>query len=207
MVNKTSHLTGLEIRCVDFLLKNISEEFPIRELARRIRTDYKLTHLTLQRLLKKGIVAKRRVAHADLCSLNLQGDLSSAYYVEMLRAKGFLDKHPELKIFFAAVQGRIKSVYYSLVVFGSLAKSKETGRSDLDLMIIAPNREVGEEIERIVESESLLLKRRVQSLVLDEKEFIDNLMSKKVNVVVEAFKDHLIIDGVEGFYNGVRQAR
>jgi len=206
MVRITSYLTGLDIRIVTFLLRNLTEEFSIREIARQTKTDYKLTHSTIQRLTDKGILGKKRKANLDLCSLNLNGDLTGVFTVEMLRAQEFLEQHPSLKDFFCAIKNKVKTTYYSLVVFGSFAKGSETPASDIDLIIITPHRAVGEEIERIVNNEAVLLGRSIQSLVLDEKEFIENLASKKLNVVVEAFKNHIIITGVEGFYNGVRQA-
>ena len=201
----TSKLTGLEIRIIDFLITNIAGQFAIREVARQAKIDYKRTHVAIQKLATKGILIKKRQANVDLCSLNLKDDLTSVYYVEMLRAKDFLDKHGDLKTFFTTVKEKIKNGYYTLVVFGSFAKGKEAKTSDVDLLIIVPNREIGEEIERIVSSEALLLGRKVQPIVLDEKEFVDNLSSKKLNVVVDAFKNHIIITGVEAFYNGVKQ--
>ena len=177
----------------------------MRELARQTKTDYKLAYSTVQRLLKKDVLKKKRIANIDLCSLNLKNDLTNVYYVEMIRAKNFLDKHKELKLFFAMINEKVKTAYATLVVFGSFAKEKETKISDIDLLIIAPKRAVGEEIERIVSNEAVLLKQNVQSIVLDEHEFVENLASKKLNVVVEAFKNHIIITGVEGFYNGVKQ--
>ena len=201
----TSKLTGLEIRIIEFFITNITGQFAIREVARQAKIDYKRTHVAIQKLATKGILIKKRQANVDLCSLNLKDDLTSVYYVEMLRAKGFLDKHRDLKTFFTTVKEKVKNCYYTLVVFGSFAKAKETKTSDLDLLIIVPNREIGEDIERIVSSEALLLGRKVQSIVVDGKESVENLASRKLNVVVEAFKNHVIITGVEGFYNGVKQ--
>lgn len=206
MVNITSELTGLETRMIVFLLQNITEEFSIREVARQTRTDYKLTYVTIQKLVKKGVLTKKRKANVDLCSLNLKGNLTSVCYVEMLRTNKFLDKHSYMKTFFSAIREKVKAMYYTLVVFGSFAKGKETKMSDLDLLIIAPTRQVSEEIERVVQSEALLLGRKVQTIVVDGREFVENLGSKKLNVVVEAFKNHLIVNGVEGFYNGIQQA-
>ena len=205
MAYLTSPLTGIEVRIASFFIENVSEQFAIREIARQTKIDYKRTHSAIQKLVKKGVLTKKRQANIDLCSLNLRGDLTTCYYVEMLRAKYFLDKHTELKSFFQSIKEKVKTTYYSLVVFGSFAKGKETTTSDVDLLIVAPNRPVGEEIERIITSEGLLLGRKVQPIVLDEKEFVENLASKKLNVIVEAFKNHIIITGVEGFYNGVKQ--
>jgi len=207
MANITSPLTGLERKLLTFFIIHITEQFAIREVARLTRLDYKRTHTTIQNLVKKGILIKTRQANIDLCCLNLKGDLSSVYYVEMLRAKEFLDKHVELKNFFETLNEKIKTLYYALIIFGSFARGKEKKTSDVDLLIIAPTRLIGEEIERIVGSESILLNNNVQPIVLDEAEFIENLSGKKVNVVVEVFKNHIIITGVEAFYTGVKQTR
>jgi len=205
MDNLTS-FTGMEIALTKFFLNHITEQFGIREVSRLTKTDYKLVHLTVQKLVKKGVITKERKANLDLCSLNLKGDLTYINFVEMLRKRDLLSKHKELNAFFEDVLNKVKEAYFTLAVFGSFAKGKEHKNSDLDLLIIAPTMGVAEEIQRVISSESLLLKRKVQSIVLDEKEFVSNLSDKKLNVVVEAFKNHVIIMGVEPFYNGVKQA-
>jgi predicted nucleotidyltransferase/predicted transcriptional regulator len=204
MAQRTS-ITNLEIRILWFFIENISEQFAIREIARKTNTDFKRTHATVQKLVQKNLLVKKRQANVDLCSLNLKNDLTQVYYVEMLRARDFLNKHQELKSFFNSVVEKIKTPFYSLVVFGSFAKGTETRASDLDLLVIAPLRSAGEEIVRIIDAEALLLKRKIQPLVLDEKEFVQSLSEKKVNVAIEAFKNHVIIAGVEAFYRAVHQ--
>lgn len=204
MTNSTS-FTILEIALIKFFLGHITERFGIREISRLTKTDYKLVHSTIQKLVKKSVVVKERKANLDLCSLNLKGDLTYIGFVEMLRKNDFLSKHKEFNTFFEDMLYKVKELYFTVAVFGSFAKGKEHRRSDLDLLIIAPTRSIAEEIQRIINSESLLLKRKVQSIILDEKEFVSNLADKKLNVVVEAFKNHIIITGVEPFYNGVKQ--
>ncbi|MCX6708610.1 MAG: nucleotidyltransferase domain-containing protein [Candidatus Woesearchaeota archaeon] len=199
-------LTGLELRIIAFFVEHITESFAIREIARKTGIDYKLTHTTIQKLVQKNILLKKRQANVDLCSLNLQNDLTQVHYVEMLRAQDFLRKHHELNIFFKSTMEKIKESFYTLLVFGSYAKGTEGKHSDIDVLIITPSREPGEEIERIINAESIFLKRKVQTIVLDEKEFTANLSDKKLNVVQEAFKNHVIITGVESFYNGVKRA-
>ena len=200
-------LTGLEIHILSFFLENITEHFAIREIARKIKVDYKHVHSTIQKLAKKKIIIKKRQANIDLCSLNLKNDLIHIYYVEMLRSIDFMNKHKELKFFFQSIQEKIKTGFYSLVVFGSFAKGTETINSDLDIMIITPSRNIGEEIVRIINAEAILLKRKFQFVVLDEKEFIKSLESKEINVATEAFNNHIIIQGFEIFYHGIKQRR
>jgi len=198
-------ITILETKIIKFFLGNITERFGIREISRLTKTDYKLVHSTMQKLVKKGVVIKERKANLDLCSLNLKGDLAYIGFVEMLRKNDFLSKHKDINTFFEDALYKVKELYYTIVIFGSFAKGKEHKESDMDLLIIAPTRAIAEEIQRVINSESLFLNRKVQSITLDEKEFISNLADKKLNVVVEAFKNHIIITGVESFYNGAKQ--
>lgn len=196
----------MEIRIISFLIENIADRFSIREVSRRTGIDYRLVHSAVQRLAGKGVILKEKRTHADLCSLNLNGDLAPVYYVESLKAKTFLSKHSTLQNAFEEVRQRIPSMYYSLIIFGSFAKGLQTKASDLDLMIIAPDRELGEEIARIVNSEVMHVGQRMHLLVVDEKALIDNLKDKKQNVIIEALKNHIILAGAEGFYCGVRKA-
>ncbi len=197
-------VTVLELRVVAFFLANVGESFGIRELSRRMNVDYKMVHTAVQKLSKKGILLKRRQANLELCSLNLKGDLSVIYYGELLRANNFLQAHKEIASFFNAVREKVKTIFYSLVVFGSFAKGTEAAHSDLDLLIIAQSRELGEEIEGVINAEAILLKTKVHVIILAETDFIAGLKEKKPNISTEVLKNHLIIAGVEAFYNAIR---
>ncbi len=206
MVNLTSQqLTKTEIELIIFLLEHITEKFGIRELSRKIKMDYKLVHTTIQKLVKKEVLVKQKQANLELCSLNLNHNSPYILYCEMLRSKSFLESHKDLKQFFDNLQGNIKNSYYSLAIFGSFARSQEHKNSDLDLLIIAPDKEIAEEINRVVQSEAIVIKRKIHTIAIAEDDFIKNLADKKLNVVVECFKNHLIITGAEAFYNGIRK--
>src|SRR3989344_1720607 len=204
MVLNTS-LTGLEIRIIKFFLENTMQQFGIREIARKTKTDYKIIHTTIQKLAKKNILIKKRQAILDLCSLNLKGDLTSIYYTEMLRAKEFTNKHPELRTFFNDILDKTKEMFYCLLVFGSFAKGTETKNSDIDILIITPKRDRGEEIGRIIHTQNTFINRPANYIVLEEKEFTSALLEKGMNVQKEAFKNHILIAGVEAFYNAIKQ--
>ncbi len=197
--------SALEVRIVTFFLAHAGESFGVRELSRKMRVDYKMVHTAVQRLAKKGVLLKKRQANLDLCSLNIKRDLTWVYCGEMLRANDFLKAHSELISFFNSVKEKVKTLFYSLIVFGSYAKGTETAHSDLDLLIIAQSRELGEEIERIISAETIFLKTKVHAIVLAEAEFTAGLKEKKPSIATEAIKNHIIIAGTEAFYNAVRQ--
>lgn len=204
MVRLTS-LTVLEIRIIRFFIEHPKEQFGVRQLSRETKTDFKLTHGTIQKLAQKGIIIKKRQANLDLCSLNLQGELAAVFYVEALRTEEFFRKHPDVRVCLKNCIGKMKQIFGTLIVFGSFAQGKETKTSDIDILIITPTRSTGEEIERLLNSESVFLKHALHTIVVDEKEFIANLMNKEITVVGEAFKNHIILTGVESFYRGVQQ--
>lgn len=201
----TTSLTGLEIRVIKFFLENTMQQFGIREIGRKTKTDYKLVHSTVQKLAKKQIIIKKRQANLDLCSLNLKGDLTGVYYAEMLRAKEFVKHYPEFESFFEKIIQKCKDMFYSIIVFGSYAKGTPTKFSDIDILVITPIRDKGEEIGRIIHTENTFIKTKANYIVLEEKEFTSALAEKQLNVQKEAFKNHVIIAGVEPFYNTVKQ--
>ncbi len=205
MDKDTSSITGMEVKIVNFLLQNSGEQFAVREIARKMKVDYKHVHSTIQKLAKKNILRKMRKANVDLCSLNLKENLSAVYYTESERTRMFLEAHLDLKEFFKSVTNRVKTNFYILLVFGSFAKGKEHKNSDLDLLIVSTTRSTSEEIERIISNEALFLKRKVQSVFLDEKEFSANILDRSMNVVKEALKNHVLIFGAESFYQEVKK--
>ena len=96
-------------------------------------------------------------------------------------------------------------MFYSLIVFGSFAKGTPTPKSDLDILIITPKINEGEEIGRIIHTENIFIKRTANYIILEEKEFTSALQEKQLNVQKEAFKNHVLIAGVESFYNAIKQ--
>ncbi|MFH1065197.1 MAG: nucleotidyltransferase domain-containing protein [Nanoarchaeota archaeon] len=205
MVNITS-LTKAEITIISFFIDNIQKEFGIREISRNIGTDYKNTYATIQWLVKKGMLLKRRQANIDLCSLNLKEGSTEICFVEAIKSKKFMEKHRTIRDFLNTVMNKTRHMYYSIVVFGSFAKGKETKSSDLDILIITPEKSIAEEIERIITAEAVTVAAGIHTIAISEGDFIANLADKKPNVVIEAFKNHIIITGAESFYNGVKIA-
>ncbi|MDD4878025.1 MAG: nucleotidyltransferase domain-containing protein [Candidatus Nanoarchaeia archaeon] len=201
MVNNTS-ITKAECNIIAFFLSNIQKEFGIREISRNTKTDYKNTYSIVQKLVKKGVLLKRRQANLDLCSLNLKGDFGEICFVEAMRARIFRAKHRMINEFFNAAMEKARYMHYSIVVFGSFAKGKETKSSDLDILVIAPEKSAAEEIVRILNAESVTIAAGIHAMAISTSDFISNLADKKPNVITEAFKSHIIITGAESFYKG-----
>jgi len=202
---KITSFTVTEKNLLTFFIEHPTESFGIRELSRKTSIDYKMVHTTIQKLTKKRVIIKIRKANVDFCTLNLKGDITYVYFVELIRRHTFFLKHKDIHDFFMEIEQKIKELHHTLVIFGSFAKEKEHTLSDVDILIIAPTKETAEEIQRVITSESFILKKQIHSIALDEKEFLINFQSKGLNVVKESFKNHIILTGIEAYYKGVQQ--
>ena len=204
---KVPSLTQLELRIITFFIENSGKGFALREVSRLTKIDYKLTYITIKKLVEKEVLLKKRIANADICSLNLNNPSPQLYYAEFERLNEFVRRHTEFKSFFETLLQKNNELFCIIAVFGSLAKGTERKTSDIDILVVAPTRATGEEIQRIINNESIFLKREVHSIVLDDNEFIASLASKELNVVKEVFENHIIVTGIEAFYHGVQQAQ
>jgi len=167
----------------------------IREIARQIKADYRITHTAAQRLIGEKILQAKKVGKSSLCSLN-----QSYYGVEIYEAenerKQQILKNKNIQQLYKEIMAKIETSFFVLILFGSYAKNKQTKTSDVDLLFIS-NEENAE--DKISDTLSLLpLKTHV--LVFTEEEFIRMKDSKKSNVVQEAIENNIILYGIEMYY-------
>jgi len=175
----------------------IEERSPktIREISKRIRSDYKIVYTAVQRLLKKKILLSKIVGKSTLCELN-----KSYYGIEIYEAenerKEDLLKIKDIKQLYKEIMNKIKSSLFIFLIFGSYAKNKQTKHSDIDLMFISNNDKFEDRISNILS----LLPIKTHALVLTEEEFTRMKDSKKPNVVKEVMKNNVILYGIENYY-------
>ncbi len=180
------------------IIKNfIEEKSPktIREVSKRIRSDYRIVYTATQRLLKKKILLSKVIGKSTLCKLN-----KSYYGIEICEAenerKEDLLKNKDIKQLYKEVMSKIKSSLFIFLIFGSYAKNKQTKHSDIDLMFISNDDKFEEKVSNIL----LLLPIKAHALVFTEEEFIRMKDSKKPNVVKEAMKNNVLLYGIENYY-------
>lgn len=167
----------------------------IREIAKKIKSDYKITHTATQRLLVKNILLSRTIGKSVLCELN-----SSFYGVEIYEAenkrKEALLKNKNIKQLYKEVIKKVKTGFFIFLIFGSYAKRKQANSSDIDLMFISNEKNFEEKISTILS----LLPLKTHALVFTEEDFIRMKDSKKSNVIKEAIENNIILYGIENYY-------
>jgi predicted nucleotidyltransferase len=175
----------------------IEEKSPktIRETALKIKSDYKITHVAVQRLLGKKALLSRTIGKSVLCELN-----PVFYGIEIYKAederKEELLCNKNIKQLYKEIMSKIKTSFFVFLVFGSYAKKKQTRSSDLDLMLISSEKGFEERVMDIIS----LIPVKTHALVFTEEEFARMKDSKEANVVKEAIKNNVILYGIESYY-------
>jgi predicted nucleotidyltransferase len=167
----------------------------IREIAKGIKSDYKITHIAVQRLLKKKVLLSRTVGKSTLCELNPFYYGIEIYDAENER-KGDLLKNRDILQLYKEVMGKVKTSFFVSLIFGSYAKGKQTKNSDIDMVFISNENGFEEKISNILS----LIPLKTHALVFTEEEFIRMKDSRKSNVVREAMENNIILYGIESYY-------
>jgi len=167
----------------------------IREVSKKIKSDYRITHIATQRLLEKNILLSRIVGKSVLCELNASYYGIEIYEAENKRKEGLL-RNKDLKQLYREIMAKVKSGFFVFLVFGSYAKGRPTKSSDIDIMFISND----ENFEGKIQNITSLLPIKTHVLVFTEEEFIRMKDSKKSNVVKEGMGNNMILYGIENYY-------
>ena len=167
----------------------------IREISKKIKSDYKITHTAIQRLLNKNILISKTIGKSTLCKLNKSYYGVEIYKAENERTKSLL-KNKNIKQLYKEVKEKIKSGFFIFLIFGSYAKGNQTKSSDIDIIFISNEKNFEEKIYNILS----LLPLKTHNLVFTEEEFIQMKDSKKLNVIKETIENNIILYGIENYY-------
>ena len=185
------------------MVKDMSKEYSIKELADQLKRPYVKVHSSIQRLQKKNLIKKRILGKSHYCRFDYKNNLDVACFVEAQRARDFTNKNKPIKIFLENIKEKLLFPNYSLVIFGSFAKNKQTKNSDLDLVIITSKQNL-EKAERTPNALARTSNISIHSVEFIWVDFIKMLLSKELTVAKEIVKNHIIIHGCEQFYECIR---
>ncbi|MFH1377051.1 MAG: nucleotidyltransferase domain-containing protein [Candidatus Woesearchaeota archaeon] len=168
---------------MDIILLLIKRESHIRGLANNLDESHSTVFRKLNRLLEKNVVDFRKEGKNKV--FYLKDNIISKSYIlkaELHKLIIFLSKHPELSVIFEDILK--KNDKDLIVLFGSYAKGIEKKNSDIDIYIETKDRNVKRNIE------SVNSRIRVKIGEFDTKSLL----------IKEIIKNHIIIQGVEHFY-------
>jgi predicted nucleotidyltransferase len=190
-------LTKTSIEILAFLSSKIRERFTVRQIAEAIGKDYKITYTMTMRLSEQHYIIAEKKRPVTYCKLNLKGNSSILAYIEGIRASRFLEKHKDIEILVNDVISKISVPFFTLMVFGSYVKGTASPRSDLDVLMIVPERSFEREVEAAVGSVQRVSPLGIHETVLAYGEFLELLKQKKPNVAWEAIDNRIVPYGAE----------
>jgi len=196
--------TNTQLDFIGYLL-NQEEPQTIRGIARALGKSYPLVYNAVQELLKQKIIIKKSAPPATIIAFNAYAPPDLLLEAEKKRSAAFLKKFREFQVLLEDLLRSSKSTYFSVLIFGSYAKSAQTPKSDLDLLIIVPMKTDIQKMEDALRY--IPTKTKKHFIIVEEEDFI-NMLSKanQFNVGNEARKHHLILYGAEQYYELVRRS-
>lgn len=171
------------------------ESKTIREIAKQINADYRITHTATQRLIEQNIIQTRTVGKSTLCQLDNSYYGIEIYGAEDERKENIL-KNKNIRQLYKEIMSKIDTSSFILLLFGSYAKGKQKKSSDIDLLFISNEKNFEDNVSNILS----LLPIKTHALTFTEAEFIRMKDAKKSNVVQEAIESNIILYGIEAYY-------
>jgi predicted nucleotidyltransferase len=193
------HLNKTEIAILKFFASRINKTYTVREIAKNIGQDYRITHESVNMLAAKGLIEKEKKANLNLCRLNFRKNISVLSYIESIIAQEFLEKNKDAAMIINDLLKSIKLPCFTMILFGSYAKGKKK-KSDLDLLFLIPDRKSERNVSAAVSSIERITPVKIHDVILTYDEFVKMLEEKKINLAKEILDNHIIFYGSEAYY-------
>jgi predicted nucleotidyltransferase/DNA-binding transcriptional ArsR family regulator len=190
-------LTKTSTEILSFLSSRIRESFTVRQIAEAIGKDYKITYTMTMRLAEQHYIIAEKKRPVTYCRLNLKSNSTLLAYIEGVRASRFFEKNKDIGILINDLTSEIALPFFTLILFGSYVKGKPSPRSDLDVLLIVPERSFEKEVEAAVGSVQRVSPVTIHETVLSKSEFMELLKQKKPNVAWEAIDNRIVPYGAE----------
>ncbi len=160
-----------------------------------------IVQIALKEFLKQDIVKTEETGDVTAYSLNLTSNLTLAY-INLLN-ESEIRKSRVPKSILEGIKNRIfkHTEFFILLVFGSHAKNKATGKSDLDIAVIVESEQTKKEIAPYLET----IKRRevipIDCHIFTRSEFLEMLKADFENLGKQIFKSGIVYYGCVPYCN------
>ena len=154
----------------------------LRQIAKDIKTNHMTVKRALDILIKENVLDVRKEGKNSVYSIKETLEAQNfAFMAEIYKFNSLIKKHPELKQDLKELK---KLPVGIIAVFGSYAKWAETDKSDIDIYIEIQSDKIKREASKINGKFSIKT----------------GLYAKDSLLIKEIEKNHIIVKGVEIFY-------
>jgi len=196
-------LTKTQEHILMWLLSNPEEKATIRGISRKLGKSYTLVYNNIADLEIKEIIKKQSVPPAQIVTLNEYAPLEIFIDIEFKRKNNFLKKHAWIRLMLKDILKNSNNPFFILMVFGSYAKGSQNEKSDLDLLIIVNDKKEIRNAENTLQKAYTKIKKSINIVDTEDfKEMIKN--TEKLNIGNEAKKHHILLYGIEEYYQIIK---
>ncbi len=174
---------NLELEIILVLLKNKTH---LREIARILKESHSTILRKTNELIKENILDYKKEGKNKI--FFIKDNLKAKNYVhsaEIHKLNKLLKKHPELSIVFEDIKKNFSKGM--IILFGSYAKGNPKSNSDIDIYLETNNNKIKKKIQEINS------RLNIKIGIFDTKSLL----------VKEIIKNHIIIRGLENFYERI----
>jgi predicted nucleotidyltransferase len=170
---------------LSILYGHVGESFYLRQLARTSGKALGAVHREIRQLADAGLVTRRIVGAQTLYSANQESPVFREIKSLVTKTVGM---HDVLLAALSPLRGKINLAF----VYGSVARSAETGRSDIDLMVVGKV-DFGAVVSNLADAQKIL-NREINPAVYSIKEFTGKIRGNFLRNVLADKKLFIIGD-------------
>ncbi len=196
-------LTRKQLKIFGILGRNIFKEYTFKEIKQLSREkSNSVLQNAFKQFLKERLIIQRKIGTSKLYRINHEN--SKAYnYISLYS----YEKHSKtVRQTIEIIKREIKETFYSLVIFGSYAKSLASKKSDLDIAVFVKNKIEKKRVKIALNSASNKTPLDIDYHIITEKEFQEMLKANYENLGKEIARTNSPICNPEIFYNLLRSA-
>ena len=173
------------------ITKDLTRKWSINNLSKKINKYYRPVYAAVQSLIKQGFLIKNQ-------NNLIEPVFKDTLLLELAEKQRLIDHNDkEIKIIKDKLS-RIKTVFFSAVLFGSSVNKKG---KDIDILMIIPDSVERSNIQRQTEAELGSFYSKIDLNIISEESCYEMLnRPNQLNVMNEIMKNHLVLDGTENFY-------
>lgn len=201
---KEKILTKEEMKIIWLFRNNLLGKYTIREIMKAInKKSYNWVFRAVEKLKNIDIISIETKGYSNICSLNLNSMLALTY-LSLLEQTIVNEKLPLKDI--RALINSVPIRYFSFIITGSYAEGKQTGKSDLDVVIITENKEDAKKVFAVLKNKGELMIPKAHIYAFTKEEFLEMLLEKEENYGKQIFHNKIVIFGAENYYLILREA-
>jgi predicted nucleotidyltransferase len=175
----------------------------IKKLCRKKSESY--VYNSIKKYVKESIFSEEKAGNVILYSLNLSETKTQIYAGFISEYLGWNTRHLPFDVIKKVIE-KIPTVYFTFIITGSYAKNKQKETSDLDIVVIADDKQDTTHIKAQINYTCELSIPQGHPYIFKKSEFLEMLLNNEANYGKEIAKNNIIIHGGSEYFKIMQEA-